>query len=40
LDVNDDAILQEAWVVERMGKFHGILDPGLKLLIPILDEIK
>eukprot|EP00037_Helgoeca_nana_P032481 m.414079 g.414079 ORF g.414079 m.414079 type:complete len:384 (+) comp29236_c0_seq1:105-1256(+) len=31
---------QEAWVVERMGKFHGILDPGLKLLIPILDEIK
>src|SRR4051812_28088205 len=31
---------QEAWVVERMGKFHGILDPGLNILIPVLDRIK
>ncbi len=31
---------QEAWVVERMGKFHRILDPGLNFLIPILDRIK
>jgi hypothetical protein len=32
--------LQEAWVVERFGKFHAVLDPGLSLLIPLIDEIK
>ncbi|XP_030598433.1 stomatin-like protein 2, mitochondrial isoform X1 [Archocentrus centrarchus] len=31
---------QEAWVVERMGRFHRILDPGLNFLIPILDKIR
>ncbi|CAI5439145.1 unnamed protein product [Caenorhabditis angaria] len=31
---------QEAWVVERMGKFHTILDPGLNFLLPIIDKIK
>uniref|UniRef100_A0A667XBY5 Stomatin-like protein 2, mitochondrial n=1 Tax=Myripristis murdjan TaxID=586833 RepID=A0A667XBY5_9TELE len=31
---------QEAWVVERMGRFHRILDPGLNFLIPILDRIR
>ncbi|XP_008285549.1 stomatin-like protein 2, mitochondrial [Stegastes partitus] len=31
---------QEAWVVERMGRFHRILEPGLNLLIPILDQIR
>lgn len=31
---------QEAWVVERMGKFHRILDPGINILIPILDKVK
>ena len=31
---------QEAWVVERMGKYHRILDPGLNILIPLLDKIK
>ncbi|XP_014220462.1 stomatin-like protein 2, mitochondrial [Trichogramma pretiosum] len=31
---------QEAWVVERMGKFHRILDPGLNVLIPIIDSVK
>lgn len=31
---------QEAWVVERMGKFHRILDPGLNLLLPIVDKVK
>ena len=30
----------EAWVVERFGKFHDVLDPGLNLLIPLVDEIK
>lgn len=31
---------QEAWVVERMGKFHTILQPGLNFLIPVLDRVK
>jgi len=31
---------QEAWVVERMGKFHRILEPGITVLIPILDRVK
>lgn len=31
---------QEAWIVERMGKFSRILDPGLNVLVPILDKIK
>ncbi|KAJ3271091.1 hypothetical protein HK104_004748 [Borealophlyctis nickersoniae] len=31
---------QEAWVVERMGKFHRILEPGLAILIPVLDRIR
>ncbi|XP_023338138.1 stomatin-like protein 2, mitochondrial [Eurytemora carolleeae] len=31
---------QEAWVVERMGKFHRILDPGINILIPVLDKVK
>ncbi|CAH1112601.1 unnamed protein product [Psylliodes chrysocephalus] len=31
---------QEAWVVERMGKFHRILEPGLNILIPIVDRVK
>ncbi|KAI4089213.1 MAG: hypothetical protein L6R37_008085 [Teloschistes peruensis] len=30
---------QTAWVVERMGKFNRILEPGLALLIPFLDRI-
>lgn len=31
---------QEAWVVERMGKFHKILNPGLNFLIPLIDTVK
>lgn len=31
---------QEAWVVERMGKFLKILNPGLNFLIPFFDTIK
>ncbi|XP_077202728.1 stomatin-like protein 2, mitochondrial [Paroedura picta] len=31
---------QEAWVVERMGRFHRILEPGLNFLIPLLDRIR
>lgn len=31
---------QEAWVVERMGRFNRILEPGLNFLIPIIDKIR
>lgn len=31
---------QEAWVVERMGRFSRILSPGLNFLIPIIDQVK
>lgn len=31
---------QEAWIVERMGKFDRMLEPGLNILIPFLDRIK
>jgi len=31
---------QEAWIVERMGKFNRILDPGVNVLIPIVDKVK
>lgn len=31
---------QEAWVVERMGKYSTILEPGLNFLIPVLDKVK
>lgn len=30
---------QTAWIVERMGKFDRILDPGLAILVPFLDRI-
>lgn len=30
---------QTAWIVERMGKFNKILQPGLAILIPFLDRI-
>ncbi|KAM4709617.1 stomatin-like protein 2, mitochondrial isoform 1-T1 [Discoglossus pictus] len=31
---------QEAWVVERMGRFHRILEPGLNVCVPVLDKIR
>ncbi|KAI5819631.1 hypothetical protein BZA77DRAFT_258813 [Pyronema omphalodes] len=31
---------QQAWIVERMGKFHRILEPGLAVLIPIIDKVQ
>ncbi|CAD5209335.1 unnamed protein product [Bursaphelenchus xylophilus] len=31
---------QEAWVVERMGRFYKILEPGVNFLIPLVDSIK
>jgi regulator of protease activity HflC (stomatin/prohibitin superfamily) len=30
---------QNAWVVERLGKYHGTLTPGLNLLIPFVDLV-
>ena len=30
---------QTAWIVERMGKFNRILQPGLTVLLPFLDRI-
>lgn len=30
---------QTAWIVERMGKFNRILEPGLAILIPFIDRI-
>ena len=30
---------QTAWIVERMGKFNRILEPGIAFLIPVLDRI-
>ena len=30
---------QTAWIVERMGKFNRILNPGLAILIPFVDRI-
>ena len=30
---------QSAWVVERLGRFHGTLEPGLNLIIPFFDRV-
>ena len=30
---------QSAWIVERLGKYHGTLLPGLNLVIPFVDNI-
>ncbi len=30
---------QHAWVVERLGKYHGTLLPGLNILIPFVDKV-
>jgi regulator of protease activity HflC (stomatin/prohibitin superfamily) len=30
---------QNAWVVERLGKFHAVLAPGLNLVIPFIDAV-
>jgi len=31
---------QEAWIVERMGKFFRIMEPGLNVLFPVIDKVK
>src|SRR5512132_2505888 len=30
---------QHAWVVERLGKYHAILGPGLNIVVPFIDRI-
>ncbi|MEO8856994.1 MAG: stomatin-like protein [Burkholderiaceae bacterium] len=30
---------QHAWVVERLGKYHATLSPGLKILVPFVDRV-
>ena len=30
---------QHAWVVERRGKYHGTLTPGLNILVPFVDKV-
>jgi len=30
---------QLAWVVERLGRYHKVLDPGLHFLVPVVDRV-
>jgi regulator of protease activity HflC (stomatin/prohibitin superfamily) len=30
---------QHAWVVERLGRFYAVLQPGLNLIVPIVDRV-
>ena len=30
---------QNAWGVERLGKFHSVLNPGLNIIIPFIDRV-
>lgn len=30
---------QEAWIIQRLGKFHRRLEPGLNWILPLADEI-
>ncbi|QNM96619.1 SPFH domain-containing protein [Chitinimonas koreensis] len=30
---------QHAWIVERLGRFHGILNPGLNVVVPFIDRV-
>lgn len=30
---------QHAWIVERLGRFHGTLEPGLKIVVPLVDRV-
>jgi len=30
---------QSAWIVERLGKFHEVLQPGLNVIIPFIDRV-
>lgn len=30
---------QSAWIIERLGKFHCVLNPGLNFIIPFVDKV-
>lgn len=30
---------QHAWIIERFGRFHRVLEPGLNLIIPLFDKV-
>jgi len=30
----------EEWVVERLGRFHRVLEPGLNIIIPMIDQVR
>ena len=30
---------QSAWVVERLGKYHATLEPGLNVIVPFIDRV-
>lgn len=30
----------EEWVVERLGRFHRVLEPGLNIIFPIIDNVR
>ena len=30
---------QQGWIVERLGKFHCVLEPGLNFIIPLIDRV-
>ena len=30
---------QRAWIVERLGRFHAVLEPGLNLVVPFFDRV-
>jgi len=30
---------QNSWVVERLGRFHAALQPGLNIVVPFIDRI-
>ncbi len=30
---------QQAWVIERLGKFHQVLPPGLNVIVPFIDRV-
>ncbi|QJR09691.1 Protein QmcA [Usitatibacter rugosus] len=30
---------QQAWVIERLGKFHAVLPPGLNVIVPFVDRV-
>ena len=30
---------QTAWIVERLGKFHAVLSPGLNVVVPFIDRV-